>query len=487
MSKPTLDPKIGPSRALKGLAGAALVALTAGCAVGPDFHRPAAPAVSGYLPPSAGEAALDDVRVGAQVSAEWWTLFKSPALNALVAQALKANPDLQAARAALRAAQETYLAQRGALLPTVDASYNVTREQASATPAPPLTSSVNLFTLHTAQLNIGYTLDVFGGIRRQTESVKAQAEQQRYETEAAYLTLTTNVVAAAIQEASLRDQVEATQAIIGSDRQVLAIIRRQFELGQVARADVVAQEALVAQAEQTLPPLEKQLALQRDLIADLTGRFPSDAPAERVDLATLALPDSLPLSLPSDLVNQRPDIRAAEANLHAASALIGVAVANRLPSLTLSANAGGAATRFADLFNAGNRFWGLAAGVSQPIFEGGALLHRQRAAVAAFDQAGAQYRSTVLAAFQNVADTLQALQADARGLDAATTAQIRTDESLTIARRQLELGQVTGVTVRLAEQASASARVARVQAAASRFADATALFQALGGGWWNRH
>ena len=468
------------------LAAAALLA-AGGCAVGPDFHRPVPPAVAGYTSdPLASAPGGPSLIAGQDIPAEWWRLFQSPAINSLVVQALKANPDLEAARAALRAAQQTYYAQRAAFLPSVEADYNVTRQRASATPAPPLTSGNNLFTLHTAQVSVSYTLDVFGGVRRQTEQVAAETEQQKFETEAAYLTLTSNVVAAAVQEASLRDQAAATREIIRSDRDVLTLMRQQYKVGEIARADVAAQEAVVFQAEQTLPPLEKQLAQQRDLIADLTGRFPSEAPGERVDLASLALPQQLPVSLPSKLVDQRPDIRAAEANLHAASAAVGVAVANRLPSFTLTANAGGASTSLAQLFGDSNSFWGLAADVSQPVFEGGALYHRQKAAEAALDQAKAQYRSAVLAAFQNVADTLQALQADQRQYDAAAAAETSAAESLAIAKRQLELGQVSGVTVLTAEQADETARIALIQAQANRYADAAALFQALGGGWWNR-
>jgi NodT family efflux transporter outer membrane factor (OMF) lipoprotein len=464
------------------ISGLALV--LSGCAVGPDFHRPDAPAVTAYTPtPLTADAQFAE---GGDIQAQWWTVFQSPALNALVAEALKANPDLAAAKAALKSAQETYYAQRGALLPEIDAGYNVTRERASSALSPPLNSSQELFTLHTAQLNINYTLDVFGGLRRQTEQAKAQAEQQRFEAEAAYLSLTANVVNAAIQEAALRDQVEATRRTIDAERRILDVMRRQLDLGQIARADVAAQEAAVALAEQNLPPLEKQWAQQRDLLADLTGHFPSEAPAERVDLATLTLPADLPLSLPSKLVEQRPDIRAAEANLHAASAGVGVAIANRLPNITLSANGGGAATTLATLFSNGDGFWTLTGGVAQPIFQGGALLHRQKAAEAALDQARDQYRSAVLSAFQNVADTLQGLQADARDLAAATTAKDSAAESLTIAKRQLELGQVGGISVLSAEQTYQTANAAFIQARANRYSDVAALFQALGGGWWNR-
>jgi NodT family efflux transporter outer membrane factor (OMF) lipoprotein len=475
-----------------GLAALAL----ASCEVGPDFHRPAPPSVGGYTPgPLPAETANADTPGGAgqrltqglDVAGRWWMLFQSTQLNALVDEALKANPDLQAAQAALRAARENYAAQTSALLPTVEATYNVTREQASATPAPPLTSNINLFTLHTAQLNIAYTADVFGGIRRQNETLQAQADAQRYQTEATYLTLTSNLVAAAIQSAMLHDQIEATRALIRSDHEVLDIMRRQFELGEIARSDLAGQEAAVAQAEQTLPPLEKQLAQQKDLIANLIGRFPSQAEPQDFTLEGFRLPTDLPVSLPSQIVEQRPDIKAAEANLHAASSQVGVAIANRLPNITLSANAGGASTDIGKLFSNSNAFWTVAGNVAQPIFQGGALLHRQRAAEAMYEQAKAQYQSTLLSAFHNVADTLQALDTDARTLKAAVAAEQSAELSLKIARRQLELGQVSGIVVLTAEQSYQQAAIARVQAQASRYSDTAALFQALGGGWWNRN
>jgi NodT family efflux transporter outer membrane factor (OMF) lipoprotein len=476
---------------ISGLAALAL----GGCAVGPNFHAPAPPNVASYTrEPLAPQTPSADVAGGAaqrflqdrDVPGQWWTLYQSPALDALVERALAANPDLAAAQAALRAAREAYYAQRAALLPSVDGSYNLQRQQANGTLAPPLASNNDLFTLNTLQLNVSYAPDVFGGVRRQTESVRAQADAQRFQTEATYLTLTTNVVNAAIQAAMLRDQVAATQAIIKSDGDVLDRMRRQFALGEIARGDVAAQETALGQAQQTLPPLQKQLAQAEDLIADLTGRFPSQAGADEVSLASLTLPADLPLSLPSRLVEQRPDIKAAEANLHAASAQVGVAIANRLPNITLTADAGGASTDFARMFDRGNPFWAVSGTITQPIFDAGALRHKQKAAEATYDQAAAQYRSTVLSAFQNVADTLQALQSDAATLKAAATSEHSAAESLAIAKRQLDVGQVNAIVVLNAEQAYQQALVARVQAQASRYADTAALFQALGGGWWNR-
>jgi len=473
------------------LAGLAVLAL-GGCAVGPNFHTPAAPSVSGYTPgPPPLQTAAASVAGGASqnflqdgdVPGKWWELYQSPALNALVERSLKANPDMAAAQAALR---EAYYVQRAALMPTVDGSYNLQRQKANGTLAPPLNSNNDLFTLSTAQLNIAYTPDVFGGLKRQVESARAQADAQRFQTEATYLTLTTNVVNAAIQAATLRDQIAATRAVIRSDSDILELMRREFAMGEIGRGDVAGQEAVLAQAQQTLPPLVKQLALADDLIADLTGRFPSQAQAEDLSLAGLTLPVDLPLSLPSKLVQQRPDIKAAEANLHAASAQVGVAIANRLPNVTLAANGGGEATNIGQMFTNQNVFWAVSGTVTQTIFDAGALKHRQRAAEATLNQAKAQYRSTVLSAFQNVADALQVLESDAVTLQAAANAERSAAVSLSIARRQLDLGQVSSIVALNAEQTFQQAVVTRVQAQGARYADTAALFQALGGGWWNR-
>jgi NodT family efflux transporter outer membrane factor (OMF) lipoprotein len=477
--------------ALRFAGVAAAAATIAGCQVGPNFATPDAPTVAGYTPAPLAKTVAADGQAqtfvqGLDVGGRWWTLYGSPDLDALVDRALKANPDLEAAQAALRVAREAYYAQRGALLPTVDAGYSLSRQKVSDVDASPLNSNSQLFTLHTAQVSVGYTPDVFGGIRRQTESVQAQAEAQRFQTEAAFLTLTSNVVAAAIQQASLAEQIAETRTLIASDRKVLELMREQFRQGEIASPDVAAQETLVAQAEQTLPPLEKQLAAQNDLVADLSGRFPGDAPATAIALSSLTLPADLPVSLPSKLVEQRPDIRAAAANLHAASAQVGVAIAARLPAFPLSANLGGQSTTLTSLFSNGNTFWTLTGAVAQPIYEGGALRHKQRGAEAALDQAKAQYRSIVLSAFQNVADTLQALEADARALQSAAVADHSAAESLALAQQQYAAGQTASLTVLSAEQARQQALLAMTQARAARYADTAALFQALGGGWWNR-
>jgi NodT family efflux transporter outer membrane factor (OMF) lipoprotein len=474
---------------------AALPLLVASCAVGPDFLKPAAPAVSGYtpepLPPETAAAPIaggeaQRFAVGSDISAQWWTLFQSPALNALVERALKANPNIQAAQAALRVALENVYAQQGAYLPSVDGSFNASRNKTSNSLAPVPANNSNIYSLYTGQLSLSYAPDVFGLNQRTVESLQGQADAQRFQLEAAYLTLTSNVVAAAVQEASLRAQIKATQDIIAIERELLGLLRKQFELGAVAGLDTAAQEATLAQAEATLPPLQKQLDQQRNLLAALSGAFPSDEPAERFELATFKLPVDLPVSLPSKLVEQRPDVRAAEASLQSASAQIGVAVANRLPNITLSAAWGTAALSTGGLFGGANSIWTLAGQITAPIFDGFALLHRERAARAAFDQAAAQYRSTVLGAFQNVADTLRALGSDADAVRAQDAAERAAGTSLGIARRQLELGQINYLSLLNAQQTYLQAVINLAQAQAARYADTAALFQALGGGWWNR-
>jgi NodT family efflux transporter outer membrane factor (OMF) lipoprotein len=482
-------------RQLRRLAACSLAAATlAGCAVGPDFKRPAAPAVTGYSAeaPAAtlpGSDTNDTQRVvqGLDIPGQWWMLFHSPELNSLLEQALKANPDLQAAQAALRVANENLAAQRGVYFPTVGASFAPSRNRDPVnTLSPALTSGSPVYSLYTAQVSVSYTLDVFGGNRRLVESSAAQAESQRFQLEATYLTLTSNVVLAAVQEASIRAQIEATEKIIGVVNESLGILRKQLELGAIAESDVVAEETLLAQATATLPVLRKQFAQQRDLIAALAGRFPSDAPAEQFSFDKLQLPQELPLTLPSKLVEQRPDIRAAEANLHAASAQVGVALSNMLPQIAITGSRGGTSTQFDQMFRVGNIFWSVAASLTQTLFDGGMLLHKKRAAEAALDQAGAQYRSTVISAFQNVADTLGALQYDAEALQAQIKAEQTAASGLNIARRSLELGAANYLSLLNAQQAYQQVVIGLAQAKANRYADTAALFQALGGGWWNR-
>ena len=468
----------------------------ASCAVGPDFKTPPPPEMSAYVSalPAVTAATPRTALGGPQrfvgamdLSAEWWTAFRSPALNDLVGRSLKANPSLEAARAALRQARELATAQRGAFFPTVTAGLGASRNLTATAAVSPASATGNpYYSLITPQLNVSFVPDVFGANARTVEALDAQAENQRFQLEATLLTLTGNVVAGAAQEASLRGQIAAIQETIRIARELLRILKMKQTAGDVSGADVAAQEAALAQAEQSLPPLRKQLAQQRDALTALAGRFPVEEIEETFDLAHFTLPADLPLSLPSELVAHRPDVRQAEATLHATSANVGVAVAARLPQITLSANLGASVNGVSQLFTPGTAFWTVAGGLTHPLFEGFSLLHKERAARAAFDQAAAQYRLTVLTAFQNVADTLRALQYDAETLRAAAASEAAAARSLEIVRRQLTVGQIPYAGVLAAETTYQQARLALVQAQANRLADTAALFQALGGGWWNR-
>ncbi len=468
------------------IAGAALS--LSGCMVGPNFQRPAPPVVASFLPKDAARppanAGSQQIVQGMDIPARWWTVFHSPELDALVAQALANNADVAAAEAALRNAKELLYAQRGALYPTVSAGFQALGARTAATLAPPNADNSQTYSLFTPQVTVSYTPDVFGGVRRQIEGAAARAESQKFQTEAAYLTLASNVVQAALLESSLREQIKATHDIIAVETQLLALMKKQHDVGQISGADMAAQETALAQAEQSLPPLEKQLAQQRDLLAILGGRFPAEGPAGAVDISSLALPHEVPAGLPSSLVERRPDIRAAEANLHAASAAVGVAAAARLPAITLGAQGGSAASTIGGLASSSNLFWQLTGDVAQPIFDAGQLKHQQKAAEAAYDQAREQYRSTVLQAFQNVADAMQALQLDDEGLNAAALAEKAAARSLEISSKQVRLGEVSAVSVLNAEQAYHQARIGLIQAKAARYSDTVALFQALGAGGW---
>src|SRR5262249_19740215 len=418
---------------------------------------------------------------GQDIPGQWWELFHSKALTKLVEEALRANPDLAAAHAALRQAKENVYAEEGQQYPEVDATPSITREKTSK-----VTGRSETFTLYNATVSVTYVLDVFGGIRRQIESLEAQAENQRFELEAAYLTVTTNVVTAAIQEASLRAQIAATRDIIKAESEQLSVLEQQFALGGAAKSDVLQQEATLRQAQATLPPLQKQLAQIRNQLSALAGRFPSQDRGERFELADLRLPEELPVSLPAKLVDQRPGVRAAEATMHSASAQIGVARANQLPQFTLSADFGAEATQLSSLATPGTAAWTVAAALAQPLFDAGQRRHLKRAAVAAFDQANAQYQSTVLTAFQNVADTLRALESDADALKAQLEAERSAANSLEIAREQFKVGAISYPSLLNAQETYLRTRISLVQAQAARYADTAALFQALGGGWWNR-
>jgi NodT family efflux transporter outer membrane factor (OMF) lipoprotein len=476
------------------MAAAVMGASLAACAVGPNFKPPPAPSARDYgSAPMQGEIASADgpqqLVPGMDIPSQWWTLFQSPALNHLVEQALKGSPDVGAAQAALRQAHELYAAQWSSLFPSVQGEFSGIRaKNAVGTIANPtnLPQSNPYYNLFTAELTLSYYPDLFGGTRRAIEQSKAQVDATHFQLEATYLTLSSNVVVTAIQEASLRGQIAATERLLELQHQLTDKVQRQRTLGTVNDLDVLTQQSLEAQTAQTLPPLQKQLGQTRDALTALLGRLPADEPPERFELSDLRLPTDLPVSVPSQLIEQRPDVRLAQENLHAASAAVGVAVANRLPQFSVNADLGSNALSLQQLFSPYTGFWDIGASLTQTLFDAGALRHKNRAADAALDQANAQYRAAVILACQNVADTLRALQSDADAVKASAEAQRAAKASFDLVQRQRTLGAINLIVVVNAEQAYRQAELGLIQAQANRYADTAGLFQALGGGWWTR-
>jgi NodT family efflux transporter outer membrane factor (OMF) lipoprotein len=498
------------------LLSATAAGVTCGCAVGPNYHKPQAPAGAGYSPaplPQASSSALvhgGEVQhfvAGRDISFEWWELFQSPALDSLIQRAFKANPTIAAAQASLAQAQELVYAQRGFFFPTVAAVTQAERVKVSGNTNSSSTLGVqgngtnllpavedpnhlphnlpSYYTFYTAELSVGFVPDVLGGNRRQMESLAAQRDAQRFALEATYITLASNVVAAAIQGASLHAQIQTTREIIEADEKSLQILRDQFRLGFAMRIDVAAQEAALAQVRTTLPPLLKQFEQTRDLMRALMAKLPNEEDPV-FELDALQLPPELPVSLPAKIIEQRPDVRAAAAQLHAANAEVGVAVAAMLPQFSITGELGGNATQIPWMFRHGGPFWSLYGDVTQPVFQGGTLLHQERAAKDALKQAAALYQSTVIAAYQNVADTLHVSLADAETLKQDVEAENSAKVTYDLTRRQMQAGYVTYLTLLSAETAYQQTLLTRVQAQATRYGDTVALFQALGGGWWNR-
>jgi len=467
------------------------------CTVGPDYKRPVEPLPQSYTAKPLGKKTRSTAtKMGEaqyftpnkELSKQWWKLFHSKDLDDVVLASLQQNPTVTAAQESLSTALETAYVGKGALFPFLGSSFSPTYQQTAKILTSVLASNQYLYSLFTGQLYISYTPDVFGGTRRQIESLVAQAEVQHFQLEATYLTLTTNVVNAVIQEAALREQIAVTQRIIANQKKLLTITKQQLTLGDTALSSVATQQAVLAASEATLPPLEKQLAIQRDLLNALTGRFPDDQHTPKFRLSSLHLPRELPLSVPAKLIENRPDIRAAEAQMHAANALIGVAIANRLPNVTISSNGtnlGSAATTLGTLLQSNTQFWAMAGIIAQPIFDAGTLRHKQRAAEASYRQAAAEYRATVINAFQNVADTLKAIKSDALSLRTASNAERAALTSLNIAQRQLKLGDSSTIELVLNELTYQQAKLNLIQAQANRLSDTVALFQALGGGWQN--
>ena len=474
-----------------------LAGTVAACAVGPNYHQPAAPqaALTPAPLPVQTQTAGGVAQVfapGADISGDWWTLYHSPELNSLISAALAHNPNLQAAQATLLQAEENERADVGVLMPSLGASFQAQRSHNStdsvagtgfATP----TTALPAYSLFNASLSVSYALDIWGGARRGLESASAQAQYQRDELEAAYLTLTANIVTAAIQEASLQAQIVATDQVIAAEEQQLSILQNQVSLGGVAQASVLQEQATLAASQATLPPLQAAMAQARNQLAAYAGVLPGDFHEADFTLASLHLPEALPVSVPSAIVAQRPDIQAAAAQLHEASANVGVADAQMLPQISLTADVGHEAISTGELFMPQTLLWRLVAGVTQPIFEGGELSAKRKAALAALQVSGAQYQATVIAAFQNVADALSALQYDAMTLNAADAAADAAAQSLSVTQAQYQLGGQPLTAVLVAQTSYQDAAIAQVKASAARLADTAALYQALGGGWWQRN
>jgi NodT family efflux transporter outer membrane factor (OMF) lipoprotein len=477
-----------------------VAAALTGCAVGPDFVRPAAPKTDTYLPEplpaqtsgSEGLAgAVQHFRPGEDLPAEWWQAFHSEALDGLIREALKNSPSVAAAQAALRQARETATATRDSLLyPGAELDLGVTRERLSSAalgiPASVAGGSSTTLTIYSAAINATYTPDIFGGARRQVEGARAQADYQRQELESAYLSLTSSLVTTAVMEASLRGQLQATQEIVAAEEDELRISKAQFQAGAIARNAVLTSQTQLAQTRAGLAPLEKALGQTRHQLAILAGRLPNTTDLPQFTLESFTLPADLPVSLPSALVHQRPDILAAEAQLHAACAAVGVATANMYPQLPLTASVGSEPLTLGQLFDSSSLVWSAGASLIQPLFLGSELAARRRAAADAYDQATAQYRQTVLAAFQNVADALQTLQSDASALDSQAQADAAALASLNLTREQFRIGAASHLELFVAQSQYSQTHLALISAQAARFADTAALLQAMGGGWWNR-
>ena len=496
--------------AIQGMLGAlnhrrisvlALLCLISGCAVGPDFKSPAAPQnatpsnytqdkLADQLEPGLASSQKQVFVPGGQIPAQWWEVFHNEALNQLIVRSLKNNPNLKAAQYSLNSAAEIYNYQFGSLMvPAVSASVTDQRERLNATQAAqagtPNAQGAVLGLLN-ASVNVGYTFDVFGANRRQLENQKAAMEYQAYQLEGTYLTLTANVVTTAIREASLREQLKATQDLLKAQSTQLEVIQKQFEIGAISKTPLLQQINVVAQTRASIPALEKSLSQTRHQLSVYAGLLPSQSVDVQFDLDSLELPRELPISLPSELVRQRPDIRASEALLHQASAQVGVATANQYPQFTISASYGSSATNQGNLFKGPSSFWNLADGITVPIFNGGALSAKVKASQAAYEQAAQAYRATVLVAFQNVADTLRALDADTQTLNAQAQVESISKEALDLSTKQYQLGATSYLVLLDAQRTYQQALVNLIAAKAARYADTAALFQALGGGWWNK-
>ena len=461
-----------------------------GCAVGPEFSKPAPPDVAAYTADKVPDATIstdaptgDAQRFldGAQVPERWWTTFVNTEIDRRVDQALAHSPTIASAQAALRQAEENVSAARGGLWPSVDA--NVGAQRGNTNFFGELAPGQSVFNVYNAGVNVNYTLDLFGGVRRGIEAQSAVSDFQQFQLEGTYLTLAANVVTTSFREASLRGQINATEEIIGVYQQTLELVQRQHEIGAKSLADVLVIQTQVATVRAQLPALRQQLAQTQTQLAVYLGQFPAASELAAVDLDALTLPQEVPVSVPSELARQRPDIRAAEAQLHQATAEVGIATANLYPQISLTGSYGSQALQTGNLFEGGTKFWGLGLNLLQPLFHGGTLRAQKRASEAGLQKVAADYQTTVLGAFQNVADSLHALELDAENLRAQSDAEVAAQKSLDLVRIQYKDGAVAYLAVLDATRQYQQARIGLIQARAARLADTAALYAALGGGW----
>jgi NodT family efflux transporter outer membrane factor (OMF) lipoprotein len=474
---------------LRGLCGASLVSLV-GCAVGPDFVRPEPPSVERYTYGAQPEATVpadgqaQHFEQGAKLVGEWWRLFSSTKLDDVIKEAIASNPNLQAAQASLRQSQDNLRAGYGIFYPQLDANFDATRQKFSPVRfgSSSASSIFNLFTLSTT---ISYALDVFGGERRTVEGLQAQVDLQRYTVVGTYLTLTGNIVNTLIAQAAYREEIKATEQIISLIEEQIRINEVQVQTGIVSYSSVLSLQSQLASIEATLPPLKQKLSEAEHLLATLAGRTPAEWSPLPLALADLTLPGDLPISLPSELVRQRPDILAVEAQLRIASANIGVATAALFPSFTLNGSYGLNNLSLHELFKNNSSFWSVGANLSAPLFQGGTLWFQRQAAIEGYQQSLANYRQTVLSALAQVADTLRALDHDAETLQAQSQAVQAAAEALRLLQANYQAGIATYLQILVANDQYHQTKIAYLQALAQRFQDTVALFVVLGGGWWD--
>jgi NodT family efflux transporter outer membrane factor (OMF) lipoprotein len=472
---------------------ALLLAMLAGCTVGPRYEAPAPPAATKYIPepqPTSttntpdNAGAAQRLNPDADIPAQWWMLFQSPQLDLMVREALDHSPTLTQALARIKQAQEESNARSGETkYPVVTANGSLTRQQIDLASLGVPVPSPPPFTLLNGSVTVSYALDLFGTSRRLIEGLNAQVAYQNCQLQGARLMLAGNVVSAALRQAQLRSQLEIIRQILALQDQTVGITEQRRRAGGVSEYDLRNQRTTLAQVQASLPPLEEQLDLVNHQLAVLMGQTPAEARVEQISLESLNLPQELPVSLPSSLVRQRPDIRAAEALLHQASANVGVATANLYPQIVLSANGGGLATDFAS----GGPFWSVGASLTQPIFKGGTLRAEKRKAVAAYEEAGSSYQQTLLQAFREVADVLRAIDHDAQAFQSRSDAAAQAEAAYQIAAQRYAAGGVSQLALLDAQRQHLQTELDRIAYQAARYSDSATLFQALGGGWWNEN